>query len=375
MPEGCRLCVKGAKLVLFVTGRCRRECYYCPLSEKRKGKDVVYANERPVSSIKDIFTEAEEMSSLGAGITGGDPSMRLDRVLRYIKALKKRFGKEYHVHMYSCEELTLRQLEKLKCAGLDEIRFHSWSAHPVGVAIAAGLYAGAELPVIPGEYPRLKKLLKELDSVGCKFVNLNELEFSETNAKALLSRGFELKSEDSPGVKGSEKTAVKILRWAAASTKLSIHYCPSKLKDSVQLRNRLKRKARNVARPHETITADGLLFKGVILDLPPRVLLKTRNMLLRKYGLPPELIAVSHLKKRIEMEWRLAKKIAEGEPSMRVAWVEEYPTSDRLETTLIPLSKDWSRYTFYPKKHRVNRESADSGAWNFTNSYRAEPQA
>jgi pyruvate formate-lyase activating enzyme-like uncharacterized protein len=37
-------------MVLFVTGRCHRTCWYCPLSRERKGLDVVYANDQKVSS-------------------------------------------------------------------------------------------------------------------------------------------------------------------------------------------------------------------------------------------------------------------------------------------------------------------------------------
>ncbi len=86
--------------------------------------------------------------------------------------------------------------------------------------------------------------------------------------------------------KGSEEAAIKVLKWAARNTKLNVHYCPSSLKDAVQLRNRLKRKAMNVAKPHEAITADGLLVKGIIQGLAAKELDSVRSRLLRSYQVP-----------------------------------------------------------------------------------------
>jgi len=50
-------------------------------------------------------------------------------------------------------------------------------------------------------------------------------------------------------VKGSEELALRVLGWASENTRLNLHYCPSRLKDGVQLKNRLKRRARRVASP------------------------------------------------------------------------------------------------------------------------------
>ncbi len=337
MPRGCQLCVRGAKMVMFVTGLCARGCFYCPLSTKRAGKDQPYANERPVRQTVDILDEARSMDALGAGITGGDPSLRFDRVLRYIRLLKKNFGPRHHIHMYCCGELSADQLRALKLAGLDEIRFHTWSAVPVKMALDAGLHAGVEIPVIPGSYDKVISLLSALDKIGCEFVNLNELEFSDTNLAELRALGLKLKSQLSMAAQGSEAEAVKILRWAAKNTKLNIHYCPSSLKDAVQLRNRLRRKAKNVVRPHEVITPDGLLLKGIIRGVPAGRLPSVRSKLITDYGIPAELVAVNREKKRIELHWLVAKRLAKIETTFSFALVEAYPTYDGLETTLIPL--------------------------------------
>jgi len=257
--------------------------------------------------------------------------------LHYLRLLKRKFGKRHHVHMYVGGELSPKQLRELKRAGLDEARFHTWSVKPVEAALKAGLRAGVEVPAIPNRFEKTKSLLRKLDKIGCAFVNLNELEFSDTNLTAMKARGFRIKSDTSMAVKGSEGLAHKLMRWAARNTHLNIHYCPSSLKDSVQLRNRLRRRAKNVAKPYEEITEDGLLVKGVIYGLSLSKLAATRRLLISKYRAPPKLIAIDKEKKRIELPCQVAEKLAKLEPDMKFALVEEYPTHDRLETTFIPL--------------------------------------
>ncbi|MBI1968880.1 4Fe-4S cluster-binding domain-containing protein, partial [Candidatus Woesearchaeota archaeon] len=91
LPAGCQYCIRGEKLVLFVTGLCPRRCYFCPVSDQKFGKDVTFANERQVEQQEDVLKEAEAMSAKGTGITGGDPLVTVERTAKYIKKLKKKY--------------------------------------------------------------------------------------------------------------------------------------------------------------------------------------------------------------------------------------------------------------------------------------------
>ncbi|MEA2055126.1 MAG: hypothetical protein U9O96_08515 [Candidatus Thermoplasmatota archaeon] len=56
--------------------------------------------------------------------------------------------------------------------------------------------------------------------------------------------------------------AYEILDWDIS---VPIHYCSSSFKDGIQLRRRIMRRARNVAKLYDVITEDGTLLKGIIL--------------------------------------------------------------------------------------------------------------
>lgn len=271
-PKGCKLCVKGAKLVFFATGLCDRDCWYCPISKDRKGRDVVYANERPVRTLGDVLKEARRMSAEGASVTGGDPTKVPDRVRRVVKALKEEFGPDFHVHVYvpaeSVEKGVLREFVK---AGVDEVRVHpsfdpSTDRGAARALASLDVDVGFEAPAIPGEEKALERVILIADEAGLDFVNVNELEFTESNRDELLKRGFQRVDDDlSDAVKGSRECAMKVFDSISDSVDISLNFCPSSVKDSVQFRNRLKRTALNVAEPYEVVDEDdGLLVRGVI---------------------------------------------------------------------------------------------------------------
>ncbi len=346
LPKGCQLCVRGEKLVLFTTGKCPRNCFYCPLSEHRRG-DVVYANERPVKTLDDIIEEALLQEARGAGVTGGDPLARLERTAEYIRFLKESFGTDFHVHLYTTGALaTKKNLEKLYDAGLDEIRFHPDIFSPnsklfkveienIRNAFDFDWDVGGEIPSIPGQLERMKWYAEFLDNFGAKFLNVNELEFSETNLRAILDRGYKPVSDESAAIKGSLELGLELLKWGEENTFLSYHLCTAKLKDAVQLKNRLKRMARNVARPYMEVTEDGTLRFGIAEydDLDGLY-----EFLVEEAGVPAKWLYINRERDRVEMPEEVAVELAEAvEGDVRFFIVEEYPTFDRLEVERTPL--------------------------------------
>ncbi len=345
LPEGCRLCTQGAKLVLFATGLCSRNCYYCPLSPQRKGKDLVLANERPVNNDQDILEEARVMDALGTGITGGDPMVVPERTLRVLSLLKSEFGSSHHVHLYTAETgIGNDVLGALGKRGLDELRFHARLSHRdvISRAVAAGLNVGVEIPSIPGEAERMKRVASMADRCGCKFMNLNELEVCSTTAEAFRERGLRVVSDESSALEGSLEDALEVADFCQDSTSLDVHVCPSSLKDRFQLRNRLGRMAKNVLKPYEAVDEDNLLVKTLV---SPRsgehagLGLLTRRIM-KELSLEDEMVYHDAEKGVIEAPPHLARNIADLVDSRRyeVSLVEEYPSWDRLRTEKIPLN-------------------------------------
>jgi len=451
LARGCIHCREGSKMVLLVTGLCGVGCFYCPLSEKKQGKDVVFANELFIgeptadelldeAQLEAMLEEAKSIDAHGTGITGGDPFLVPGRTLQIIGSLKRNFGKEHHIHLYTaCSGRDpVGIVKRLADAGLDEIRFHiprmvqtggkrgpdatgtpairdkilahipemaqtegCLESDTVGIpailetvldcletARSVGMDAGVEIPMLPGDENAVRELAPALAAAGAMFINLNELEFSETNYRALLDHGYDVVNDISSAATGSRASAEALLRECAARPLpvpgvFTIHFCSSSYKDAVQLRKRILRRAKHVATGACEISEDGLLIKGVIEftpgfaldngdggigtstvkrnsaersdagDASVETMASLARALMEYYEIPHELVQVDHRECRIEMapfvleeivpdirENGLPRLHAEdggmsyhllGAGDLRFAVIEEYPTADRLE--------------------------------------------
>jgi len=187
----------------------------------------------------------------------------------------------------------------------------------------AGMAVGAEVPAIPGKDKELTRLAQDLDSLGADFLNLNELEYSETNFRRLNRLGFSVRDDISSGVLGSEAAALAVIEGAGVS--MSMHYCSSGFKDGIQLRRRILRRAQNVARPYQQITPDGTLLTGII-EGPPGMLATIR----RRHRVPARLSAYNRKKRRVETAPWILEELARMLASPCFI-IEEYPTWDGLE--------------------------------------------
>jgi pyruvate formate-lyase activating enzyme-like uncharacterized protein len=353
LSPACEMCANGSKLVILITGLCPVKCLYCPLSLEKGGKDRIFADEWELDNENDItklINEAKYIDATGAGVTGGDPLVVWKRTKNYISLLKDTFGENFHIHLYTPGVKNGKHIHDLVSAGLDEIRFHPIPKHwsdmnksPITQAIKIALETSAdvaiEIPCIPRMDQEIFNLVKWANDIGINWINLNELEYSERNADKLNFLNYSVKDDISAAVTGSQESANNVLTMVADKNfEIGVHYCSSSFKDGIQLKNRIKRRAKNIVKAHEVISDDGTLLKGVIY---------TKNMSLQElyesikheFNIGDKHILLNGKKKRIELGLWILEKISSElkERGLECYMIEEYPTVDELEVERIPL--------------------------------------
>jgi pyruvate formate-lyase activating enzyme-like uncharacterized protein len=348
LSPSCASCAEGRKLVLFVTGVCDTGCFYCPLSDTRNHNPAMYANERLClgrtwQELGDqVVEEARAQGAAGAGITGGDPMLVPDLTVAMVARLREEFGPSFDMHLYTSKHPDQATLERLKAAGLAEIRFHPHEKHwkrlagspferAIRQARTAGLRVAFEVPALPGAEAGLRSLLDFAATLAVDFVNLNELEYTHTNGEELERRRLRVEG-DGIAIAGSRALALSLVK--EYGQRLPMHYCSARFKDAVQLTNRVKRRAQLTARPLDIVNEDGLLVLGVVETADPAAL---ANRLMDEFEVPPDLVAIDPLKSRVEVAAWVLEEIC-GQLSEKAFLVERYPTSEGLEVERTPLN-------------------------------------
>lgn len=337
IPEGCKRCIKGEKLVLFITGICPRKCNYCSLSEKRKDIDVIWANERKCSSPKDVIEEAIESNATSASITGGDPLSVLQRTIKYAKALKERFGKNFHIHIYLTPTLANEESLKRLSTCVDEVRFHpSFLTRDLTekenqkeieiIKTASKIFGknntGIELPLIPDKKEKILSFINQI-SQFIAFVNLNEFEISDTNLD-FVTKNYVL-NEDTCTIKGSKEAGIWIInQLKKAKSKLKINVCTAKTKLRHQYLERLKL--------HKILPFGERTNQGTVVYFATPRTEENENQIK-----PFKYYFIDRKKNRIIISPKIINKIIE-QTSLQIKKIEEYPTYDGDEVYVEPLN-------------------------------------
>ncbi|MCL1984147.1 MAG: radical SAM protein, partial [Methanomassiliicoccaceae archaeon] len=189
---------------------------------------------------------------------------------------------------------------------------------------------GIEVPAIPDLASDLELLIGDVIRLGIGFININELEFSESNWDMMSAKRYELKDDISSAILGSAELGKRIIKRFPNA---NIRFCSSAFKDSVQLRKRLIRTAEKNAREFDVVTKDGTVIVGIVHADDVE---KAAELLRSEYEIPDGLMFADPVKKRIETAAWILEDISEELP-YKCYVIEEYPTSDRLEVERTPL--------------------------------------
>lgn len=354
LPEGCIRCIKGEKIVLYTTGSCSVGCSYCPIPDDKQEVDSVFVNERAVTlnnqGLDIVFDESEICLATGAGITGGDPMEVPERTIQYIKDLKNKYGDKYHLHLYTSGKFFIDNevlIDKIFEAGLDELRFHPrnivarkiWRIAAQAKLNYPDRLIGFEVPCIPQKEKEIEDLILFADENNLDFVNLNEYEFTESNFNKLSQKGF-VSILSNAAIQGSKDTAVSVLNAVKDKTSITVHFCSSGSKDSIQLVQRFKKRASQIKRPFDQISAEGELEYGRLVVDNKEEFVEMIDILENEFDLDEEFREDFELEFSVETAWYVIDEIAdmlrEYFPNLQAEIIARHPIENGPITYIDP---------------------------------------
>lgn len=237
LPAGCRPCLEGRGSNLCLTTRCNRDCFFCFNPTPRA--DGMSVHGRPAGTAEEAAEILASLDVASVGLSGGEPLLDPDLVLRLARSLKARFGPALRVDLYTNGDFLTRPiLAALRQAGVDALRVNlaarGYDPSPVSLALGAGMPVEVEIPAIAEHQRLVRQMMERLEAMGAHHLILHELFVSAQNLDRLDRRGLAAKGDGASSrlcwrpVSGSEETAYRLMLHALRrKLKLSVYYCSS----------------------------------------------------------------------------------------------------------------------------------------------------
>ncbi|MBN2321840.1 MAG: radical SAM protein [Acidobacteria bacterium] len=263
ISRGCELCGTGSWSCLFVNGKCNCRCFYCPAEQRVVGLPTT--NTLTFPKVQDYVDYIGQFDFRGVSISGGEPLLTLDTTLKFITAVKRKFGDRTYLWIYTNGTLVDRDaLARLRDAGINEIRFDigatEYSLKKARLAVGLIDHVTVEIPAVPEDYDVLKGKLHEMSESGISFLNLHQLRLTPYNRYNLLDRNYTYLHGEHPTVLESELTALKLMRHAAEDRiPLALNYCSYVYKNRFQRAAARRRCGLLIRSPHEDVTENGYI--------------------------------------------------------------------------------------------------------------------
>lgn len=278
LSPGCLRCAAGTYSCVFLTERCNRSCYFCQQDRSAwkhqhfKAKELM--NGLMFSSPEGYIRYLAGYGYKGVGFSGGEPFLEFDRLLLYVKKIRRALGGKVYLWAYTNGDLVSEdKLKALAAAGLDELRFdlsaRNYDLAPLRLAVRHLPAVTVEIPAIPEDLGTVVSLLPELRALGVKHLNLHQLQYTEQNRRAFRGRGYTAARREGAGqslVLESEITALKIIKSALGPGPApAVHYCGGLYKDQVVARTGTARQAGYLAEKKGFSPATGSLTAACLL--------------------------------------------------------------------------------------------------------------
>lgn len=315
LPEGCRRCLLGGRLCLSLGEECPKNCFYC--SSAGKG-DRIQADEFTIHNDDELLRLVRLGSPDAVCLTGGEPSRYLDRAVHYARLLRETCGPDFHIQFFTANaSFSLKEMKRVREAGVDEIRCHPYSAKELPMverALELDWTVAVEIPCLP-DLGITEKIVEGAIAAGAAFVNLHELLFMQTEpfdrvAKRVGYQPGEVVQRKVPCLPGdlpappgdfiarlgtalrptlgSRELADRLMNRARQDPQCTtdIHFCSVASKFLTQVPNQMARRARALRRPFEDVSPDGTLVSAVIGCPDDAARSRVRESLSRDFNLP-----------------------------------------------------------------------------------------
>jgi uncharacterized protein len=263
LSPGCRSCGEGTWSCLFINNKCNATCFFCPSLQD----DVAEPSTSSISFAdpRDYIAYIKKFNIKGVSISGGEPLITFDKSLRFIQEVRKTFGRDVYIWLYTNGLLLDKEkASRLKDAGLDEIRF---DLSAVGYKTAkirhvAGVIDNVtvEIPAIPEDLELMKGMLPKLKEEGVDYLHLHQLRCTPFNQDNLRIRNYTFLHGPKVSVLESELAALELIAWEKKhSIGLPINYCSFVYKNKFQAISARHRYAPFLKNTFEDVTRNGYI--------------------------------------------------------------------------------------------------------------------
>ena len=263
LSPGCRHCGNGTWSCLFINNLCNAGCFYCPTPQK--SKDEPTTQTVSFSDPDDYIAYLKKFGYKGVSISGGEPLLTFNRTLDFIRRIHEEMGSEVYLWMYTNGMLLDEdKLRLLRQAGLDEIRLDigatAYRTDKVELALKWIDTVTVEIPAVPEELDRLKKLMHCFSDMGLHHLNLHQIRCTPHNHSKLSEHGYTFLHGKQITVLESELAALQLMAYAAdQGLNLPVNYCSSTYKYRYQRMAARRRFAPFIAHSYEETTDTGLI--------------------------------------------------------------------------------------------------------------------